>query len=206
MSLPGLLRNRRPADPPRPRHPALLRWSTPRPGGTTAANVQSSATPRPKVFRSPAAPPPTSVGPMRTWQVRTISSCLPARSADDRTALRTAALDGTLDAVVSDHRPRTPEEHDADFMVVAGIAGLHAVGSALCGALRDHGASSEDVDEAMAGLLLPGLAERSDLRIGCRADSLPCSARRTRRRLHPPRHRIRSMERTLRDWAGTSSA
>ena len=82
---------------------------------------------------------------------------LPLRSADDRTALRTAALDGTLDAVVSDHRPRTPEEHDADFMVVApGIAGLHAVGSALCGALRDHGASPEDVDEAMARLLASG--------------------------------------------------
>ena len=42
-------------------------------------------------------------------------------------------------------------------MVVApGIAGLHAVGSALCGALRDHGASPEDVDEAMARLLAYG--------------------------------------------------
>ena len=92
---------------------------------------------------------------------------LPLRSADDRTALRTAALDGTLDAVVSDHRPRTPEEHDADFMVVApGIAGLHAVGSALCGALRDRASSRTSMrpwpDCSLPGRGQPNATSASD--------------------------------------------
>jgi len=82
---------------------------------------------------------------------------LPLRTEKDRDALRAAALDGTLDVVVSDHRPRTPEEHDADFMVIApGIAGLHAVGPALRGALVSHGASADQADEAMARLLASG--------------------------------------------------
>ena len=81
----------------------------------------------------------------------------PLRSDVDRNALREAALNGALDVVVSDHRPRTPEEHDADFVVVApGIAGLHAVGPVLRGALKDHGASDEDVASAMARLLAAG--------------------------------------------------
>ncbi|MGB1073422.1 MAG: hypothetical protein ACPGYZ_04935 [Flavobacteriales bacterium] len=82
---------------------------------------------------------------------------LPLRAEADRDALRAAALDGTLDVVVSDHRPRTPEEHDADFMVIApGIAGLHAVGPALRGALVAHGASADQANEAMARLLATG--------------------------------------------------
>ena len=78
----------------------------------------------------------------------------PLRAEADRNALREAAMDGTLDVVVSDHRPRTPEEHDVDFMVVApGIAGLHAVGPVLFGALMDHGATEADALDAMSRLL-----------------------------------------------------
>ena len=81
----------------------------------------------------------------------------PLRSEADRNALREAAMDGTLDVVVSDHRPRTPEEHDVDFMVVApGIAGLHAVGPVLFGALMDHGATEADALDAMSRLLSTG--------------------------------------------------
>ena len=81
---------------------------------------------------------------------------LPLRAEADRDALRAAALDGTLDVVVSDHRPRTPEEHDADFMVIApGIAGLHAVGPALRGT-GAHGASADRANDAMARLLATG--------------------------------------------------
>lgn len=88
---------------------------------------------------------------------RALKLALPLRSEADRTALRTAALDGTLDVVVSDHRPRTPEEHDVDFMVVApGIAGLHAVGPVLFGALLDHGATEADALEAVSRLLATG--------------------------------------------------
>ncbi len=84
----------------------------------------------------------------------------PLRSEADRDALRDAALDGTLDVVVSDHRPRTPEEHDVDFMVVApGIAGLHAVGPVLFGALVDHGAGESQALEAMSRLLSAGPAK-----------------------------------------------
>lgn len=81
----------------------------------------------------------------------------PLRTGEDRSALREAALNGTLDVVVSDHRPRTPEEHDADFVVVApGIAGLHAVGPVLWGALKEHGASDDDVASAVSRLLSTG--------------------------------------------------
>ena len=81
----------------------------------------------------------------------------PLRSEADRKALREAAIDGTLDVVVSDHRPRTPEEHDVDFLVVApGIAGLHAVGPVLFGALIDHGTTEADALNAMSRLLSAG--------------------------------------------------
>ena len=81
----------------------------------------------------------------------------PLRSAEDRDALRTAVLNGDLDLVVSDHRPRTPEEHDVDFMVVKpGIAGIHAVGPALLGALSDHGASADEALNALYGVLVAG--------------------------------------------------
>ena len=81
----------------------------------------------------------------------------PLRTREDRDALRTAALNGGLDVIVSDHRPRTPEEHDVDFLVVApGIAGIHAVGPALIGALSDHGASSEEVLRALHTVLVSG--------------------------------------------------
>ncbi len=81
----------------------------------------------------------------------------PIRSETDRDALLKAALDGTLDVVVSDHCPRTPEEHDADFLMVAnGIAGIHAVGPAVFGALSGYGANTEDSLAAMSRLLASG--------------------------------------------------
>lgn len=81
----------------------------------------------------------------------------PLRGREDRDALRQAALDGHLDVVVSDHRPRTPEEHDVDFVVVKpGIAALHSVGPALHGALTAHGASEKQAMDAMHALLVSG--------------------------------------------------
>jgi len=79
------------------------------------------------------------------------------RSVEDRTALRAAVLAGDLDLVVSDHRPRTPEEHDVDFLVVKpGIAAVHAVGPALLGALTDHGASPEESMNALYKVMVAG--------------------------------------------------
>jgi len=81
----------------------------------------------------------------------------PLRSVEDRTALRAAVLAGDLDLVVSDHRPRTPEEHDVDFLVVKpGIAAVHAVGPALLGALTDHGASPEESMNALYKVMVAG--------------------------------------------------
>ncbi len=81
----------------------------------------------------------------------------PLRSIEDRAALRTAVLNGDMDLVVSDHRPRTPEEHDVDFMVVQpGIAGVHAAGPVLLGALTDHGASIDEALNALHHVLVAG--------------------------------------------------
>ena len=100
----------------------------------------------------------------------------PIRSETDRDALLKAALDGTLDVVVSDHCPRTPEEHDADFLMVAnGIAGIHAVGPAVFGALSGYGANTEDSLAAMSRLLAsgpPAHFEKQSGRFGCKIPSL----------------------------------
>ena len=81
----------------------------------------------------------------------------PLRSTSDRDALRQEAMDGTLDLVVSDHRPRTPEEHDVDFMVVKpGMAGIHGAGPALLGALMEHGATEEKALDTLYRLVVSG--------------------------------------------------
>ena len=51
----------------------------------------------------------------------------PFRSEDDRDALRAAVLDGSLDGVVSDHRPQDLEHHDTPFVQSPmGMAGNEA--------------------------------------------------------------------------------
>jgi dihydroorotase len=51
----------------------------------------------------------------------------PFRSEEDRDALRAAVLDGTLDGVVSDHRPQDLEHHDMPFaQSPMGMAGNEA--------------------------------------------------------------------------------
>ena len=63
----------------------------------------------------------------------------PFRAASDRTALRNGVLDGTIDMVVSDHRPEDLEHHDVEFVLSPnGMAGLS---SAF--ALTVHGLAQE---------------------------------------------------------------
>lgn len=81
----------------------------------------------------------------------------PLRSASDREALVDGVLEGHIDLVVSDHRPRTPEEHDIDFIGVRpGIAGAHAVAPLLTGSLLARGAAEDKVLEALYATLVAG--------------------------------------------------
>ena len=49
----------------------------------------------------------------------------PLRSAEDRAALRSGLLDGTIDAVATDHAPHTPEEKAGEFTSAPrGVIGL----------------------------------------------------------------------------------
>lgn len=57
--------------------------------------------------------------------VGTLRMMPPLRSAKDRTALRQGILDGTIDAITSDHRPEDLEHHDVEFMLSPdGVASL----------------------------------------------------------------------------------
>lgn len=49
----------------------------------------------------------------------------PLRSAEDRAALRSGLLDGTIDAVATDHAPHTPEEKAVEFVdAPRGVIGM----------------------------------------------------------------------------------
>ena len=74
-----------------------------------------------------------------------------------RRLVRVAHSFATSTRLASVHRPRTPEEHDVDFIVVKpGVAGIHAVGPALLGALTDHGATIDEALTALHGVLVTG--------------------------------------------------
>jgi dihydroorotase len=81
----------------------------------------------------------------------------PLREETDRKALLAAVIDGTIDVICSDHRPRNPEEHETDFSLVRpGIAGLHATANALIGQLNASGLSGIAVAEVLHRVLVEG--------------------------------------------------
>lgn len=52
----------------------------------------------------------------------------PFRSEDDRKALCAGVLDGTIDAIISDHRPQDLEHHDVEFTLAPfGLASIESV-------------------------------------------------------------------------------
>ena len=58
----------------------------------------------------------------------TLKTMPPFRSAADRKALCEGVLDGTIDALASDHRPEDLEHHDVEFMLASnGMAGIESV-------------------------------------------------------------------------------
>ena len=81
----------------------------------------------------------------------------PFRSADDRDALREGVLDGTIDAVVSDHRPEDLEHHDVEFMLSPeGIATLPSAFSMALSGLKASATSPQAAVEALIRALTEG--------------------------------------------------
>jgi len=63
----------------------------------------------------------------------------PFRSSEDRDALREGVLDGTIDIVVSDHRPEDLEHHDVEFMLSPeGVASLPSAFALALQGLTEH--------------------------------------------------------------------
>ena len=66
----------------------------------------------------------------------TLRNRMPFRSATDRAALHAGVLDGTIDAIVSDHRPEDLEHHEVEFMLAPeGLAGIESAFSVALSAI-----------------------------------------------------------------------
>ena len=73
----------------------------------------------------------------------------PFRGTADREALRQGVMDGTIDAIVSDHRPEDLEHHDVKFSLSSfGIAGIESTFASARQALKEF---SEG--ESLSGLV-----------------------------------------------------
>jgi len=73
----------------------------------------------------------------------------PFRGKSDRQALRLGVLDGTIDAVVSDHRPEDLEHHDVEFSIANfGMACIESTFAVALDALE-----SESQEEALSALV-----------------------------------------------------
>jgi allantoinase len=102
--------------------------------------------------------------------------CPPIRDSANQDALWQALLDGTLDIVVSDHSPSTPEMKyagDGDFQVAwGGIAGLQLGLPAMWTAARSRGIPLETAVGWMATAPADfvGLSARGRIAEGSRAD------------------------------------
>lgn len=80
----------------------------------------------------------------------------PFRSSTDRDALRKAVLDGTIDMVVSDHRPEDLEHHDVEFMLnPEGVASLPSAFALALSGLTEA-SSLEEATEALVRAFTEG--------------------------------------------------
>lgn len=80
----------------------------------------------------------------------------PFRSAADRDALRRGVLDGTIDMVVSDHRPEDLEHHDVEFMLSPeGVASLPSAFALALTGLTEC-ANTEEASSALVRALTTG--------------------------------------------------
>lgn len=123
--------------------------------------------------------------------------CPPIRDAGNRDALWAGLLDGTIDLIVSDHSPSTPERKfagDGDFQVAwGGIAGLQSGLAAVWTAARERGVPLERVVGWMASATadFAGLAGKGRIQVGGAAD-LAVFAPDEAVRLHPEQLRYRN--------------
>ena len=68
----------------------------------------------------------------------TLKTLPPFRAKADRLALCQGVLDGTIDALISDHRPEDLEHHDVEFMLASnGMAGIESVFPVALAGLSD---------------------------------------------------------------------
>ncbi len=119
----------------------------------------------------------------------------PLRTDDDRAALVAALLDGTIEAVATDHAPHSREEKDVPFEAAPfGVTGLETAFAALNTSLVEPGLRPAR-DAARADVRRPG----ADLRPRPAADrgrraarTSSCSARKATWRVREDRFRSRS--------------
>ncbi len=82
----------------------------------------------------------------------------PLRTADDVEALRAGLVDGTIDAVATDHAPHALEDKETEWAAAAfGMTGLETALAVVIAALTEHG-----VDDPAA--LWPLIADRMSAR------------------------------------------
>ena len=81
----------------------------------------------------------------------------PFRAQSDRDALREGVLDGTIDMVVSDHRPEDLEHHDVEFMLSPdGMATLPSAFSLALSGLKESTSDSKAAVEALVSAMTQG--------------------------------------------------
>ena len=85
----------------------------------------------------------------------TLKGLPPCRAQTDREALRHGIIDGTIDAIVSDHRPEDLEHHDVEFSLASfGMACIESTFPVALSAL--HSVSKKDALTAAVNALSSG--------------------------------------------------
>lgn len=86
----------------------------------------------------------------------TLRTCPPFRASTDRRELLNGILDGTIDALVSDHRPEDLESHDVEFALAPnGLTGVESTFAVALAALSEM-ASAEEAEAAVIRALTLG--------------------------------------------------
>lgn len=99
--------------------------------------------------------------------------CPPIRSSANQDLLWEALADGTIDCVVSDHSPSTPDLKTPDFESAwGGVSSVQVAASAVWSGARERGHSLADVVRWMSEgpARVAGVADKGGIRVGGDAD------------------------------------